>query len=125
MIPTMFFLGYLPRKSYFSLITKEDLGFYKYQRWGKDEKRKWVAPWKVLITISLLIAIVSYHALVVPIIIKGAVYAGVAILSLLAIGYLVYRFSKTGSWIATKSFLRSVKEKTCLRVVVTNRSGEQ
>lgn len=126
-----FFCGYLisPLKSTL---------FHDYERWGKDDERIWIAPWKILLPTSWL-AIAIFWPEITANIVHGLIYSintagigviaaagyiryygyAVAAITLLFILYCAkYLITKGESWTATKDFLASIKDRFCIRTTI-------
>lgn len=114
--------GFLPK-------LKGDNIIHKYERYGKNDEKKWIAPWKFWIPSLILyntffrtdkIVFVINSACETASIVLTSIWLWFVITFLIAV-YGIYtaiqHIRKKESWIATKSFLISLKEKTCERIL--------
>lgn len=138
-ISTKFILGYLPKGKAFLGPAPfgefyDDL-FHKYQRWGKNNERKWLAPWKVLVVGGPIFLIATYHKTLISAALMGIsamlhwyIYFAVATIVMFVIFIAIYIFNslrKTESWAAAKTYLKSIKDRTCMRVIVTGNNKDR
>ncbi len=132
-IPIAFFLGYLPiypKESFGDILFSGSINRFKpYQCYGKYDEKKWIAPWKIVIPIVMLI----YYKITWQVVTVSAEFTGslftideavciaiaiALIIILIAVIAAIYNLiKKAGIGTATKEFFKSLKDRACLRVV--------
>lgn len=118
-------LGFLPARTALSWNHNGDY-FQAYQKYGGDEEKKWTAPWKYLLPICLCVSAILwgqtfwettvtywYDAIFT---LNTLLYWVLPIAGFIFVIVLVKVFKKTESWVATKSYLQSIKSNTCLEI---------
>lgn len=124
-VPAGFLPNSSPKKEYPNLL-------HKYQRYGPRDEKEWIAPWKVLLPLSLLAFAIFFPAASVsvvqrvlqwfagnaPFIIKiGKCTAIIAPLVgiIFALVWAKNRIKKSEFWAAAKDWLESIKDHACIR----------
>jgi len=113
------FFGHLPRfllppNDFFEFFSKDH--FYRYQRYGKKEK-KWLAPWKYLLLILCILTLSSGYGIAILII--GTIITWIVVLFGMFFLYLIILeiWKIFPPRFAIKEFIKSKKEKSCIRLV--------
>ncbi|MEK7575774.1 MAG: hypothetical protein AAB491_01670 [Patescibacteria group bacterium] len=102
---------------------KLDGAFHSYQRYGKDNEKKFIAPWKILAPISLLVLIILKGKTILMTMISIltstiAMYIYIAVLGMVSIVWIFNMMRKQEFWSATKEFIKAKKEKVCLKIIL-------
>jgi hypothetical protein len=115
--------------------------FHNFERWGKDGKKAWIAPWKFFPAVAWLslaifwpdisVAIVekftdfinitagsAFASTIIKYYLRYFLYAVSAIIIIAALIALKNIIAKSESWAATKDFLISIKYRLCIRTTI-------
>lgn len=92
--------------------------FHSYQRYGKNDEKKFIAPWKILLLITLILEVVFYGKTLMAVRIYVILIETMVIFAVAWV--IVQIISKIKKWeflIATRELLKAKKEKVCLKIV--------
>lgn len=121
-ITTIF--GFVPNMTKLNDIPS--LSFHPYERFGKNNEKKFIAPWKFIVLIlSILFAKEISRFLSVAattsqnfLFSKTALYFAVLSACLLAFGWIISKAMKKEAWLATREALKAKWKKMCLETEV-------
>lgn len=106
------------------VIDKKDNNkdFHPYQHYGENDEKKFIAPWKIILPIALLLMVVFYGKTILLATISIltstiAMYVYLAALGIVAVVWIIFRIKEQEFWSATKEFLKAKKNKVCLKIV--------
>jgi hypothetical protein len=95
-------------------------GFHDFERYGKNNEKKFIAPWKIIIP---LLAVIYYKITweVVTILVdilssKIMIYIYAVIVLVVVVTVAINKVRKKEIWIATKEVLKAIDKKICIDV---------
>lgn len=127
--PILFLCGRLPKCAL--------LKWHRYERYGKRDEKRWIAPWKFLLPLGIVCSIWLYPDVWWSVMTEAyqdmgiRIFAGllgcivVAVVVVCGIIFLVEKAGKTRLGAIVKEGIKSIKDRYCLKVVASDEQDEQ